>query len=168
MSQLAVSTRRNFRAGHRVEWPPERLQALRGLFDEGLSHLLIARSMGVDKGVVSAKLARLGWRRAATTDSVPAYRTSTLAIRAMLADTLGNGVRLEDLGERECHWPTFKDAAGHQLFCAHAKMPGSVYCEGHAPRGSRKPRQYEDERLEQIAEHYSLDGKIPNRFVCEG
>ena len=48
----------------RAEWPAERLSALRTLFDAGLSHLLIAGRMGVAKGVISAKLARLAVSRA--------------------------------------------------------------------------------------------------------
>lgn len=50
----------------RSEWPPERLDRLRELFDAGWSHLLIANAMGVSKGVISAKLDRLGWTRDAT------------------------------------------------------------------------------------------------------
>eukprot|EP01030_Chromulinospumella_sphaerica_P029073 gene29073-29472_t len=84
----------------RAEWPRERLDQLRTLFDAGLSHLLIAGRMGVAKGVISAKLARLGWRRGETLEAQARVRTAPPLI--IEASRLR---RLEDLGEDDCLWP---------------------------------------------------------------
>lgn len=69
----------------RGEWPSERLNRLKALFDDGLSHVLIAKAMGTTKSAISGKLHRLGWSREETTISarrpacpkkVAAYNTS--------------------------------------------------------------------------------------------
>jgi len=119
-------------------WPPERLTRLRDLFDEGLSHQLIAARMGVGKGVVSAKIARLGWRRGET------VRTLREPPPVVAFDP-GRMRRLEDLGRRDCRWPTLFDAAGVQLFCGCPTAPRMTYCGAHQVRAHRRPRAWERE-----------------------
>jgi GcrA cell cycle regulator len=48
-----------------VEWPQERVDQLKALFDKGLSYSLIAEEMGLTKGAISGKADRLGWQRQA-------------------------------------------------------------------------------------------------------
>lgn len=128
----------------RAEWPRERLQQLRLLFDAGLSHLLIAGRMGVAKGVVSAKLARLGWRRGETLEAqARVYGRPPLVIEPARMR------RLEDLGEADCHWPVAEDARGVQLFCGcQRESRRGVYCEGHRQRAGRRVRAWERKALE--------------------
>ncbi len=127
----------------RAEWPRERLDRLRVLFDAGLSHLLIAGRMGVAKGVISAKLARLGWRRGETLEAqAPVRRAPALVIEP------GRARRLEDLGEADCHWPLSEDAYGVQLFCGCARATTGFYCEGHRARSVRRPRAWERQAME--------------------
>jgi hypothetical protein len=134
-----------FQVSHRkrAEWPRERLDQLRRLFDAGLSHLLIAGRMGVAKGVVSAKLARLGWRRGETLEALTPVRTAPpLVVEASRMR------RLEQLGEDDCHWPVAEDAWGVQLFCGCARAVSGVYCEGHRARSVRRPRAWERKAME--------------------
>lgn len=127
----------------RAEWPSERLSALRTLFDAGLSHLLIAGRMGVAKGVISAKLARLGWRRGETLEAqVPVRTLPPLVVEPSRMR------RLEDLGEDDCHWPVAEDARGVQLFCGCQRATKGVYCEGHRARSVRRPRAWERRAME--------------------
>lgn len=133
----------------RAEWPRERLEQLRALFDAGLSHLLIAGRMGVAKGVISAKLARLGWRRGETLEAqVPTRTALPLVVEASRMR------RLEDLGDNDCHWPVAEDERGVQLFCGCARLDGTgggkrpMYCEGHQARSVRRARAWERKAME--------------------
>jgi len=123
----------------RSDWPAERLEALRALFDQGLSHLLIAGRMGVGKGVISAKIARLGWRRTATT----AAQAPDRGLRPTPILDPSRMRRLEALGPRDCHWPTLEDEAGVQLFCGCDRSRDERYCPDHRALGVRRPRSWE-------------------------
>ena len=123
----------------RSDWPAERLEALRLLFDQGLSHLLIAGRMGVGKGVISAKIARLGWRRTATM----AARTPDRGLRPTPILDPARMRRLEALGPLDCHWPTVEDEAGVQLFCGCDRSRDERYCPDHRALGVRRPRSWE-------------------------
>ncbi|MDB5471986.1 MAG: GcrA-like regulator [Caulobacter sp.] len=127
----------------RAEWPGERLDQLRALFDAGLSHLLIAGRMGVAKGVISAKLARLGWRRGETLEAQVPVRSPP-----PLAPEPARVRRLEDLGEDDCHWPLGEDGRGVRLFCGCARAASGAYCEGHRARSVRRPRAWERKAME--------------------
>ena len=128
----------------RAEWPRERVDQLRRLFDAGLSHLLIAGRMGVAKGVISGKIARLGWRRGETTEAATPMRGAPPLVLEPARMR-----RLEDLGEDECLWPVGEDARGVQLFCG-CRRGGArgVYCEGHRARSVRRPRAWERQAMQ--------------------
>lgn len=136
-------------------WPPERMARLRALFDEGLSHMLIAARMGVGKGVISAKIARLGWRRGET------VRTLREPPPVVPFDS-GRVRRLEDLGRRDCRWPIMPDAAGVQLFCGCPAAPRRPYCGAHEARAHRRPRAWERD-----AAALKAPPKPPERFGWE-
>lgn len=120
----------------RSEWPRARLTRLKTLFEAGLSHQSIARRMGLGKGRVSAKIARLGWSRAAP----PAVG------RPAAGPPLG--LRLEQLAEDGCRWPVDEDTRGTMLFCGCAQGHGSPYCPGHQARSRRRPFQWERRAME--------------------
>jgi hypothetical protein len=128
----------------RAEWPRERLDRLRALFDAGLSHLLIAGRMGVAKGVISGKIARLGWRRGETTEAAVPVRTPPPLVLEPARMR-----RLEELGPDDCLWPVAEDARGVQLFCGCARLDQAdarrrpAYCEAHQARAVRRPRAWE-------------------------
>jgi hypothetical protein len=139
-----AATRGPSRPRPRSEWPQARLDQLRALFDEGLSHLLIAGRMKVGKGVVSAKLARLGWVREATLSAAaPQPR-----VAPQLIIDPGRLRRLEFLGPRDCHWPVTEDAQGVQLFCGCPKAREIPYCPGHQAGAFRRPFGWERQVLE--------------------
>lgn len=146
----------------RAEWPSERLEALRALFEAGLSHLLIAGRMGVAKGVISAKLARLGWRRGETLEAQTPMRT----LPPLVVEP-ARMRRLEDLGEDDCHWPVAEDARGVQLFCGCARAGRGFYCEGHRARSVRRPRAWERRAMEPRAP-VRREGMGWDRFKAEG
>ncbi|MBX3480014.1 MAG: hypothetical protein KF842_06415 [Caulobacter sp.] len=126
----------------RAEWPPERLDQLRQLFEAGLSHALIAGRMGVGKGPISAKIARLGWRRG---------ETSTTVVRAAPAPLIVDPQRmkrLERLGPSDCHWPTTEDVEGVQLFCGMRRPDGQSYCSSHQARAHRRPVAWERQAVD--------------------
>lgn len=127
----------------RSAWPQARLDALRGLYDEGLSHLLIAQRLAVSKGLISAKIARMGWRRGTVAPPVqvaPRVRPALVIDPARLR-------RLEHLGPRDCHWPVAEDGQGVQLFCGCRRGEGVVYCKGHLARAFRRPKGWEEQAV---------------------
>ncbi|MBI1406159.1 MAG: hypothetical protein GC145_08550 [Caulobacter sp.] len=142
----------------RAEWPPERLDQLRRLFEAGLSHALIAGRMGVGKGPISAKIARLGWRRGET--SV----TAAPAGPAPLIVDPGRMKRLEQLAAADCHWPTIDDVEGVQLFCGMSRPDGQSYCAGHQARAHRRPVGWERRALEPATRPPPREGLGWERF----
>jgi GcrA cell cycle regulator len=125
----------------RSQWTPSRLTALRELFDSGLSHLSIAARMGVGKGVISAKIARLGWTRpTAPAGIAPQVQTAVIIDPQRMK-------RLERLGVAECHWPTAEDGDGVQLFCGCRCDDGFGYCPGHHRLAFRKPVLWERQAM---------------------
>jgi hypothetical protein len=142
----------------RAEWPRERLAQLRGLFEGELTHQAIAQRMGLAKGAVSAKIARLGWRRGETRPVV-AEAAPAPAIDAPRFK------RLEALGPGECHWPTLEDAQGVQLFCGCRRADRSFYCAGHLGRAHRRPRVWERQALEPARRPPPREGFGWDRFA---
>lgn len=135
------------RSRQRVEWPPERLARLRALFEQGLSHALIAGRMGAARGAISGKIARLGWRRGETAVSLgPASQVQAAPAPPVLDPARMK--RLEQLAARECHWPTLEDADGVQLFCGCRRPGGQRYCPGHQARAFRAAVGWERRAVE--------------------
>lgn len=149
----------------RAEWPPERLDQLRRLFEAGLSHALIAGRMGVGKGPISAKIARLGWRRGETSVTVAAATPAPLIVDP------GRMKRLEQLSRRDCHWPTIEDVEGVQLFCGMPRPKDQIYCCVHQARAHRRPVAWERHAMEPAPrrppprERFGWDRFGPDRFV---
>jgi len=127
----------------RSDWPEARVATMRSLFDEGLSHELIARKMGVSKGTVSAKIDRLGWVRSATIVALRPDRTATIALaearRARLsaerqAEEVTIGFTLLELPDWACRWPLGL-SMGQRTFCGCPRGEGlKSYCQTHERR----------------------------------
>lgn len=119
------------------DWPDAKIVQLRLLFDAGLTHALIAGTMEISKGAVSAKIGRLGWTRIENRPPPPKRIKPLIDAR--------KAVRIEALGADDCRWPLTVDRHGVQLFCgAHRTTGGSYYCAGHEARAHRKPWQWEE------------------------
>jgi hypothetical protein len=127
---------RRDRGGSRADgqWSPERVATLTRLFAEGLSHGLIARELGVDRGAVSGKLHRLGLTRPVPvvdgrSDPAPAKKPEPVA------PVMGRMVEIAACAG--CRWPTATRDGVH-LFCDAPQAGGSSYCPAHE-RGARQP-----------------------------
>jgi hypothetical protein len=127
----AVLVARRAEAAKRAAgWTADRVAALTRLFARGLSHGLIAEALGLERGAVSAKLKRLGLRRAVpTADARRGFRPGGRPLPK------GRNVRLEQL--TGCRWPTGPDSE-RALFCDRPRGDHPSYCPGHA-RAARAP-----------------------------
>ena len=135
----------------RAEWPTQRLIALAGAFDAGLSHELIAQALGLSKGAVSGKLDRLAaldparWTRSATIIALKPDRSASAAkaeerrAQSAMARAIEEsvvGVIMLDLEPHQCRWPmAFAD---EWTFCGCRKIDGSSYCSEHDARARIK------------------------------
>jgi len=115
------------------DWPDAKIVQLRLLFTAGLTHQLIAETMGIGKGAVSAKIGRLGWTRIENRPPQPKRAKPLIDAR--------KAVRIEALGPDDCRWPLTQDRDAVWLFCG---APGKPYCAGHDRRAHRKPWQWEE------------------------
>jgi len=124
----------------RTAWTEERVRVLGKLFDDGMSHELMAQALGTSKGAVSGKLDRLvegdpeRWTRSATIIGMKPDRSAGTAKpferRAPLATEAPSiGVTLLELGRRMCRWPLAYTT--EQTFCARACADRSSYCADH-------------------------------------
>ena len=117
-----------------VDWTKERIERLEALNAEGLSHIQIARVMGLSYGAVQGKLARLG--KAMLRDLKKAQvRSETPDLLAERKKRSGKEKpKLADLGSNDCRWPMGDDPSSPDFhFCGKPKKPGKgSYCEEHS------------------------------------
>lgn len=110
----------------RSAWPPERVAELTRLWADGLSHGAIARAMRLNKGVVSAKLDRLGLSR--PKPLVDGRSNTARRPRVLLQEPIGRGVPLLEV--TGCKWPA-ATVGGQHLFCDAEPDGTRCYCPAH-------------------------------------
>jgi GcrA cell cycle regulator len=144
-------------------WPPERVETLRRLWAEGLSAAQVAERLGVTRGAVTGKVARLGLQGRASTAKANSIRRRRAASPAepdqpQARDDRGHlasqplppahpedvpTVTLLDADAGHCRWPCASlDAVsqGRPFFCGKPRLPGLSWCEAHAARALATPR----------------------------
>lgn len=126
-------------------WDDAREAELRRLFiDEGLSQGAIAKRWNIGKGAISAKLDRLGIKRAKPV--VDGRRSADRATPRPSAEIYrmaeGLNLTLVDLAPHGCRWPTGHDGEEH-LFCGLGAVESRSYCAAHlhGPRGAYQRRK---------------------------
>jgi GcrA cell cycle regulator len=142
-------------------WPPERVDALKKLWADGLSASQIAQRLGLTRGQVCGKASRLGLQgraEAARARSIRAKHRPMAAAPAPEADGLRDRdernhlaplplplvqpedvatVSLLDAGNSACRWPCGPQEAvsrNEPYFCGATRIPGSSYCAQHHAR----------------------------------
>jgi GcrA cell cycle regulator len=142
-------------------WTDERVEQLKGLWNEGLSASQIARALGgVSRNAVIGKVHRLGLAGRA----VPARaerprtqrRTAIHSAPAPMEVVEEDPIKLEDgnfatvltITDRMCHWPIGDPSENEFHFCGRKPRTGSPYCEAHA-RKAYQPQQLKARRAAQ-------------------
>ncbi|MEM1021747.1 MAG: GcrA family cell cycle regulator [Sphingomonadales bacterium] len=113
-----------------MSWTDERIEALRKLWDEGLSASQIAEKLGegVTRNAVIGKAHRLGLKSRPS----PVKSEAAAAKPKPKAPTKASGkVSLLDLTERICKWPIGHPTDDDFHFCGKPAKPGFPYCDEH-------------------------------------
>ena len=132
-----------------VEWTPERIKILIGLWEEGLPTSEIGRRLGVTKNAVVGTVHRLGLkkrqspiRQSSTTSAQPKKPKKAPAAQPAAAQPQtapvklpsGDVVRLEELTAQMCCWPEGEPGTPEFHFCGQPAVEGKPYCEEHCAR----------------------------------
>lgn len=139
-------------------WTDERVEQLKGLWNEGLSASQIARALGgVSRNAVIGKVHRLGLagRAVPTRSERPrSQRRSAIHTAAPLPEVIeedpitlddGNFVTVLTISDRMCRWPIGDPAEQQFHFCGRKPRSGSPYCEAHA-RKAYQPQPLKNRR----------------------
>ncbi|MCW8915060.1 MAG: GcrA family cell cycle regulator [Magnetovibrio sp.] len=128
-----------------IEWTPERIKILIGLWEEGLPTSEIGRRLGVTKNAVVGKVHRLGLkkrqspiRQTSASSSQPKKAKKVAAAAAPqpapAKTPTGDVVRLEELTAAMCCWPEGEPGTPDFHFCGKQAVPEKPYCEDHCAR----------------------------------
>lgn len=133
------------------EWPPEKAAELRRLWDDEHSTAEIGRLMGISKGSVIGKAARIGLTARANPSKPRVPRTipilpSQAPIVAMFAEALKPEPKApkpkRDYGPItsgvviKCRWPMWPEQPP-LTFCGDPSLRGRPYCADHCARAYR-------------------------------
>lgn len=131
----------------RTQWPDERIDRLKSLYEKGLSYPLIAKELDTTKAVVTGKLSRLGLGREKEADRKPRPASTRPRRQPVAPITDARLVRIEALEKGECKWPVVQDPEGVWLFCGAVGQADSPYCAGHHRKGHVRAAPVELEEL---------------------
>lgn len=117
-------------------WSQDDRARVAALLLAGRSMGAIARSLGLERGVVIGRVSRDGSLHAYAGKIVINKAVARRAGEPTPADAvvLAVGKPLRDLGNRECHWPLAEvaDVVGGFLFCSEAvEHDTGCYCAAH-------------------------------------
>jgi GcrA cell cycle regulator len=142
-------------------WTDERVEQLKGLWNEGLSASQIARALGgITRNAVIGKVHRLGLagRAAPARAERPrAQRRSSIHAAPPLPEVIeedpiklddGNFATVLTITDRMCHWPIGDPSETEFHFCGRKPRNGSPYCEAHA-RKAYQPQTLKARRAAQ-------------------
>ena len=107
-------------ANHVSTWTAAQVATLTGLWLDGRPVNEIARYMGMTRGMVQGKAARIG---------LPPRNALASAIAGMRAK---NAAKIGAMPVRGCRWPMWRnDERPTQKFCGEATQGDSSYCYAH-------------------------------------
>lgn len=118
-----------------VEWPPEKTQLLKELYEKNLSYVQIAVQLSitfgheVTKGAVAGRLDRI--KKSGT----GAYRKPEIKGPKPLIK------HLKDIKQGQCVWPTGDIEYGTLRFCGCKTSLKEPYCELHSTKAFRKAKK---------------------------
>jgi GcrA cell cycle regulator len=123
------------RFNRRAEWPPDRVDELRRLWDSGLSGAGIGRRIGMSKNAVIGKAHRLDLPARRTANAEPMPPPLGEAVRPVIAAPVrpvaAAATRPERIGP--CCWITGERGPGRKWrYCDADSMPRRPYCRAHA------------------------------------
>lgn len=101
-------------------WTPERIAALKSLWDVGLSTREIGLKLGITKNAVVGKAHRLGLSKGIAAVAAP--------------PPVARLVRLETLGVGMCCWPDGEPGTPDFRFCGEPSLVDKPYCAKHCDR----------------------------------
>jgi len=142
-------------------WTDERVEQLKGLWNEGLSASQIARTLGgVSRNAVIGKVHRLGLAGRAVparaerprTQRRTAIHTAPAPVEVIEEDPItledGHFATVLTITDRMCHWPIGDPSENEFHFCGRNPRAGSPYCEAHA-RKAYQPQTMKARRAAQ-------------------
>jgi GcrA cell cycle regulator len=139
-------------------WPPERVDALRQLWADGLTASQIAERLGMTRGQICGKASRLGLQGRAEAARARSIRRTRPALpppgfdAPRQRDERGHlegqplpepqpedvaTISLLDAGDSACRWPCGPQetvSRNEPYFCGATRIPGSSYCAQHHAR----------------------------------
>lgn len=132
------------------EWPQERIDALRILWDAGKSAAFIGDALGMSRGAVSGKIDRLGLSKRDRSVSMKNWADSRASgVKAKRSPRVKSAPKpqltsLFDLTNETCRWPMWADGERDGFYCGapEANMAERVpYCPFHSQMSARKHNQ---------------------------
>lgn len=134
-----------------MSWTDERVALLKKLWGEGKTAAEIAKALGdVTRNAVIGKAHRLKLSNRISPiqqnerkeDRVPEIK-KPLKVKAVImakpANTSFKGLKMIELKERMCRWPSGDPKDEDFAFCGCGSVPGLPYCEDHAKMAYQVP-----------------------------
>ena len=112
-----------------TSWTEERLEMLRGYWDEGLSISQIGERLGVTRNAVAGKAHRLNLRKRQS----PIARKPKEVVEPAKPRDLPLRLALRGIhwSRSKCVWPTGDPKTIEFSFCGKSIVPGKPYCSKH-------------------------------------
>jgi len=152
-----------------MSWTEERVSLLKQLWGEGKSAAQIASALGegVTRNAVIGKAHRLKLssrlspiQQNAKKPSKPVEAAPVKRKALKQPEFKGKGLKLEELKDRMCRWPTGDPRDENFSFCGCDSVPGLPYCEEHAKVAYQVPTRARSLQ----AEDFSDDAGTPQDF----
>ncbi len=148
-----------------MSWTDERVALLKQLWGEGKTAAEIAKALGegVTRNAVIGKAHRLKLSNRVSpiqqNDNVKPAEPEKKA-KPVVPKVVEGGVKLADLKERMCRWPTGdpKDADFH--FCGCPSVPGIPYCAEHAKAAYQAPGRSRTLQAEDFEEKENTNNEL--------
>lgn len=134
-----------------MSWTDERVTLLKKLWGEGKTAAEIAKALGgVTRNAVIGKAHRLKLSNRVSPiqqnerkeERIPEIKKpikTRAVVMAKPANTFFKGLKMIELKERMCRWPSGDPKDEDFAFCGCSSVPGLPYCEDHAKMAYQVP-----------------------------